>query len=207
MSDFNPAYQRVRDNEGEYSNDRNDRGGETYAGLCRRDDGDWAGWAIIDQVKAATPLPPANALPNSAAGASRVYGLALQYRLWVRSLNAALAARADLQSLVRNYYLQKYWRYAGVQSQDAATKIFDLAVDNGPDEACKITQKAANCQGRQLKVDGGWGPLTERAVNLCNSATLLNDIRRLAAQHSCAIATADPTQLEFLKGWLARDAQ
>jgi lysozyme family protein len=207
MSDFEPAYQRTRTNEGGYANVKNDRGGETYAGIARSRHPQWPGWTIVDQVKAATPMPPAEAVPNSAGGSARVYGLALQYRLWVKELNSALAARGDLQQMIRNFYLANFWRYGGVQNQDVANKLFDLSVYKGPEEACKIAQRSANCQACQLTVDGGYGPITEKGLNLCNAPVLLNDMRRLAAKLSTDLAGKDPSQLEFLKDWLMRDAQ
>jgi len=39
------------DLEGGYSNDIDDAGGETYAGISRNNFPDWYGWTIIDDLK------------------------------------------------------------------------------------------------------------------------------------------------------------
>ena len=51
MANFNEAYQIGRVNEGGYVNDKNDAGGETYAGVARNFHPEWKGWPIIDAIK------------------------------------------------------------------------------------------------------------------------------------------------------------
>ena len=57
MSDFLQAYERMIVNEGGYvlHTVKNDRGGQTYAGIARNAWPEWAGWAYID----AGDTPPA----------------------------------------------------------------------------------------------------------------------------------------------------
>jgi len=51
MADFNPAFESMIQNEGGYklTNIANDRGGQTYAGIARTRNPQWAGWTIIDR--------------------------------------------------------------------------------------------------------------------------------------------------------------
>jgi len=51
MADFNVAYKISFKNEGGWVNDPNDLGGETYRGISRRYNPNWAGWAYIDSLK------------------------------------------------------------------------------------------------------------------------------------------------------------
>lgn len=51
MSDFQTAYQLTAINEGGYSNDPTDSGGETYAGISRKNFPHWTGWATVDKYK------------------------------------------------------------------------------------------------------------------------------------------------------------
>jgi lysozyme family protein len=51
MADFALAYKRTAQHEGGYSNDPNDRGKMTYAGVARKYHPNWAGWPIVDAVK------------------------------------------------------------------------------------------------------------------------------------------------------------
>lgn len=51
MADFDKAIPFVLQWEGGYSNRENDLGGETYAGITRKDNPRWVGWAFIDEQK------------------------------------------------------------------------------------------------------------------------------------------------------------
>jgi len=57
MADFNPAFDRMLQNEGGYklTTIQGDKGGMTYAGISRKYHPYWAGWADIDAAK--TPDP------------------------------------------------------------------------------------------------------------------------------------------------------
>lgn len=49
MAQFEPAFQRLMQEEGiTLSNDPNDKGGQTYAGIARKFHPKWEGWAFID---------------------------------------------------------------------------------------------------------------------------------------------------------------
>lgn len=49
MADFSAAFPIIANHEGGYSLDKDDRGGETYAGITRKNFPRWAGWLVIDQ--------------------------------------------------------------------------------------------------------------------------------------------------------------
>jgi len=51
MADFKTAYAVLLPLEGGYANVKNDRGGETYAGISRVFFPKWEGWKIIDKNK------------------------------------------------------------------------------------------------------------------------------------------------------------
>lgn len=50
MADFNQAYERMIADEGGYqlTNVKDDRGGQTFAGISRAMNPDWSGWKYID---------------------------------------------------------------------------------------------------------------------------------------------------------------
>lgn len=56
MAQFEPAFEIMMNNEGGYklTNNKNDRGGQTYAGISRKFWSNWAGWAYIDRNE----IPP-----------------------------------------------------------------------------------------------------------------------------------------------------
>jgi len=49
MANFKLFYAKLRKFEGGYVNDPDDRGGETYCGITRKNFPNWAGWAIVDK--------------------------------------------------------------------------------------------------------------------------------------------------------------
>ena len=51
MADFRSAFVRTLKFEGGYSNDPNDRGGETYRGIARKAWPSWEGWVTVDNLK------------------------------------------------------------------------------------------------------------------------------------------------------------
>ena len=60
MADFAPAFEKMIHDEGGYqlTDIPGDRGGQTYAGIARKPNPDWAGWQFIDRKDfgSATPL-------------------------------------------------------------------------------------------------------------------------------------------------------
>lgn len=51
MANFDIAYKITSGNEGGFMNDPNDSGGETYAGITRKNFPKWKGWVVIDKRK------------------------------------------------------------------------------------------------------------------------------------------------------------
>lgn len=51
MADFAPAFERMIHDEGGYqlTDIPGDRGGQTYAGIARKPNPQWAGWALVDR--------------------------------------------------------------------------------------------------------------------------------------------------------------
>jgi lysozyme family protein len=58
MSDFQPAFERTLKAEGGYklTDIQGDRGGQTYAGIARKPNPHWPGWAAIDRGQ----IPPSS---------------------------------------------------------------------------------------------------------------------------------------------------
>lgn len=118
-------------------------------------------------------------------------------------------------------YKALYWRYDGVASQMIATKLFDIGVNTGLTVVVRIVQQAINFHPRvrqiatrtvaPVDVDGLWGPATLNAINaLSRSDTdrhmLFQAMALFQAKRYCDIVTANPTQLDFIGGWLKRAA-
>ena len=101
-------------------------------------------------------------------------------------------------------YKRDYWQYDGIENQEVATKVFDLAVNMGQKQATKLLQRAANVCGAVLRDDGLLGPATVLAVNGSKPDCLLTELRAQAAMFYCELALKNPSQGRFLRGWLRR---
>ena len=62
MADFEKAFRRMLANEGglSLSDVKNDRGGQTYAGIARKHHPNWPGWKVVDRGE----LPPLDLVRN-----------------------------------------------------------------------------------------------------------------------------------------------
>jgi lysozyme family protein len=86
--------------------------------------------------------------------------------------------------------------------------MLDAAVNSGPGKAVQWLQQVLNASGYgPLAVDGGIGPATIAAANAAATAMgpalnkALIEIRRSFLQ---GLATSNPSQAVFEKGWMAR---
>lgn len=113
-----------------------DKGGETYKGVARNHNPNWAGWPIVDAAKAANggSLPWKYIIPN-----------------------------AELDRLVDNLFKANYWdKISGdaIQNQSIANFMGDWAINSGPGIPSKAMQRILG-----VTVDGAFGPQSVRALN------------------------------------------
>jgi len=114
MAQFQPALQKVLAHEGGYGNDPNDPGGETYKGIARKMQGNWSGWAQIDQYKKQPGFP------------------------------ASLEKDTALQSLIAKFYQLNFWNTINadqIVNQAVAESIFDFGVNVGVKKSAMLAQK------------------------------------------------------------------
>lgn len=105
-----------------YVNDVVDKGGETCAGITRRDHPTWPGWDVVDTVRKGL---------GSVANAKRI--------------NAGLLRYPGLPALVEALYRAEYWEPLGLDaepSQAVAEKTYDIAVNMGVGTARKFLAEA-----------------------------------------------------------------
>jgi lysozyme family protein len=197
MADFNLAYANTMINEGGYSNVATDRGGETYAGISRKNFPDWLGWMIIDHYKGQINAKP---------------------------LNDMLVDNVDLQNQVRAFYKERFWPVQFDQlDQDIANELFDTAVNQGLGTAIKYFQMALNFMNRNQKdypnqvVDGGIGSITIACYNSLMSTKAYNGrsynklvkvmlklLNFFQLNRYIDLMEKDESQEDFLFGWTER---
>jgi lysozyme family protein len=117
----------------------------------------------------------------------------------------------DVSQLTRDQAIDFYWRefwnkhhYDQIMDWHIAAKIFDMAVNMGPQRAHRLLQQGILACGKKVVVDGKLGPQTLRAVNSTSRESLLPVLRAEAAGFYRAIVLLDPSQRVFLGGWLRR---
>lgn len=110
-------------------------------------------------------------------------------------------------------YRALYWDTSGagrIRSRTVAAQLLDLAVNCGVGAAVMLLQDAVNiCHPKrvQLVVDGAFGPRTVKAVSECDSDTLFDVFRFLAAHRYLTLVDRDPSQVRFRRGWILRLAK
>ena len=152
-SNFDYAITKVLENEGSYSSNPSDPGGETYCGISRVSWPNWSGWAIIDTYKG-DPGFPKN-----------------------------LPTVSGLSDLVKSFYLTNFWHFNGIADPNVAEKLLDIWVNLGSDRAAKVTQAALRGIGYNIALDGQYGPECESAINRANPTTLLLELRAQQSYH------------------------
>ncbi len=115
MASFEEAFKATLAHEGDYVDDPDDSGGETYKGVARNKNPDWPGWKTIDLLKSQEGFPE------------------------------NLESDKTLQQQVRDLYKSEYWdRISGdrIDNQAIAESIFDFAVNSGTGTSSKLAQMA-----------------------------------------------------------------
>ena len=101
MANYKEAISKVLKHEGGYVNDPDDKGGETYKGISRKNWKVWSGWKIIDNSKSLANFPKC---------------------LYVNTL---------LNEYVVDFYKRNFWEPIGgdsIKDQSIANILMDAAV-------------------------------------------------------------------------------
>jgi lysozyme family protein len=108
-------------------------------------------------------------------------------------------------------YYRDWWQRFGYGELPGpiAVKLFDLAVNIGPDHAARCMQRALRACGRRVTEDGTLGRATITAARAANQLALLAALRAEAAGYYRALAALERGRRasgdqEFLNGWLNR---
>ena len=108
---------------------------------------------------------------------------------------------------VATFYQKRFWEHmqlGGLESQDVANRLIDMAVNAGDRPAVKLLQQAINSLRFQVAVDGVIGPATLEAANQCDPEALLAAFREQRKQHYEKVAEDNPDDAGYLPVWLAR---
>ena len=102
----------------------------------------------------------------------------------------------------KEIYKKDYWDKNKVESlpRNLWHIYFDMCVNMGKRTAVKVLQRAAVNKGRDIKVDGGLGPMTIKALN----GVELDRVRAFRVKYYVDLITAKPEQEKFYLGWFRR---
>lgn len=173
-AEFYPAYHKLRSFEGNYANEVNDLGKETYGGVTRKYNNDWYGWRYIEEYKRKNGRPKRNTYIEKA-------------EFWVM-----------------DYYLDIWVKeeFYRIKKQNVANYILDFRVNayHGP----KTIKKVLISMGQDLKLDNKIDSATIDAINRVNSKHFLNKLKKARTEHYLDIVKRKPKQKDWLKHWLVR---
>lgn len=189
---FEKAFAKMSLNEGGYSNNKNDLGGETYNGISRKYHPNWSGWTIVDNVK--------------------------KQNKTVLAINKALKASSGMKTAIKEFYYNEYWKTPGFDKVDAVNeaiseKLFDISVHLNPLRPCKWLQEALNILNRNqqkypnITVDGKIGNKTIETLKKCLGCNpvsrILTVIKIYQGSHYVSRMQEKPDQQVFV-GWIDR---
>lgn len=184
MADFKTSHSVVMANEGGYSNILEDSGGETYAGVSRKNFPSWPGWDYIDTIKRVQGNVPS-------------------------TVDRYAKANQGLQAAVLSFYKAQFWdklKLDQVGVQSIATELYDTAVNMGLGTAGMFLQRSMNAsEGAGLTVDGQVGDKTIAALNAsAQPGNVLKVLNCLQGAKYVSIIEANPSQKRFFKSWFSR---
>lgn len=118
MADFDKAFKKIIANEGGYVNDKDDKGGETFMGITRKNHPSLVIWKIID---------------NYIDMYNSTYGL-LKY---IKNNEAAMNS-------IKSVYKKQYWDKLlldKINSQRIANELFDDCVNRGVGATLRLIRR------------------------------------------------------------------
>lgn len=177
MADFNKTYALTNTAEGGYANrGAADKGGETYQGIARNFNPNWAGWPIIDAYKAIHGPIPQDANPSE------------------------LKNNAQLQALHKSFAHDQFWNAIKgdqIPDQHLADLMFTILWGNG---TSKVTQQAVNdLSPIKVVVDGVIGQDTLAKILALPQDKFYETLKQRQADYYRKIAYGGN-----LQGWLNR---
>lgn len=140
------------------------------------------------------------AIPDAPPGAQAISGIN-SYSFPTAFNRIASVSPAFRMPLVKDFYQTYFWKYGGIESDEIAKRVFDMAVNAGSHVAVRLLQQAL---GSIVERDGILGVETLAAVNAAPPAKLVVAFQRARRGFYEAIAAKNPENEKYLEGWLLR---
>ena len=104
----------------------------------------------------------------------------------------------------KKYFWDRPYGLDYLESDKKAFVVFDAAVNNGPGNATKFIQRAANVIGMNCDVDGKFGPKTAKCLKEAPTDEFIDAFLDIREAFFWNIINRNPSQRVFIKGWLNR---
>jgi lysozyme family protein len=158
---FNEADHLTAINEGGFTNDPQDHGGLTYAGIASTFWPKWGGWPYVRAAMAK--------FNNGATQAD------------THNINLELRGNPVVVQLVSGFYMANFWNVnllSQVTDNQVADNLYDCGVNQGTGMAAHILQDSINILlgSGTVVSDGGIGPKTLQAQARCDQEKLYGTI-------------------------------
>lgn len=141
-----------------------------------------------------------------------------EYETWKKSRGEDLPASFTKEinkvtpALAKQIYNEMYYKRYNldkIENQGVAEHLLDITINQGPYNGAVWLQEALNEElAINMKVDGTIGPTTRKAIQEAERKGRLdyvhNRIIEKRKNHYKDLAEKDPSQKDFLKGWLNR---
>lgn len=118
MADFEKAFKKIIANEGGYVNDKDDKGGETFMGITRKNHPNISLWGIVDDY-------------------IDIYGTTYGLVKYIKNNDKAMSS-------IKSVYKKQYWDKLlldKVNAQAIANELFDDCVNRGVNATLKLVRK------------------------------------------------------------------
>ncbi len=146
--------------------------------------------------------------PADGGGATSRYGVTREeLARWRKHPVSKLDVKEMSEDEAKEIYDAWYWRPLGcnlITSEAIAISLFDIGIVRGIGIPPRYAQAICNAHGAELALDGKIGPLSAAAINAMDPGVFVRDFSLKARNGFLAIVASRPSQVVFIKGWLAR---
>lgn len=146
-------------------------------------------------------------VPQDSGGAT-MWGITREEASKWRGLSVSVAEMRQFPiDEAEKIYEAWYWKplHCGeIRHPGVATAMFDIGIVRGIGVPPKYAQSICNSYGAKLIEDGHIGPKTIAAINAIEPNLFITDFASKARNGFLAIVASRPSQIVFIKGWLAR---